>query len=189
MDAGQKILGRFILGLLALSVTGCITVTRHGDATLYDLPNIVFDFVDPLVFPKCSLGRSATFSYRVLDLPQEIYPSYFYLEIPQKEDVDWVHNQPWRNCVIRASLVRLNGDVFFTKKIDFSKDWNGSSIPGSDSDYRQITLPFTDYEFYESKSSLPEHRSYILRIEIIRPSLRPTDKLEIDAPAALPHPK
>jgi hypothetical protein len=189
MHVAERNTGFCALALFAFLLTACTTLTRHGDAILYDKPNIVFAYVDPLEFPKSSLAQTATFSYQVLDLPQEIYPSGFLLEIPQNEDAKWLHNQPWRNCVIRASLLTLKDDLFFTKKIDFSKDWNGNSQPGSDSDHRKIWFAFTDYDFNKNESSLPRNLSYVLRIEVIKPSLRSSDQLEIEAETLLPHTK
>ena len=173
----------------SLVFTGCATITHHGDAILTDNPNIVLAVVDPLTFPKTSVGKTGVYSCRVLDLPQEIYPDSFLLEIPAGEDSRWLHDQPWRHCVIRASLVTLGGKPFFEKTIAFAKDWNGNSQPGSDSQHRKISLAFTDYRFDTAASSLPKHLSYILHIEVLRPSLRNSDYLEVWAVTVLPHTK
>jgi len=75
-----------ITSVASIMLSGCASVTQHGDARLYDEPNIVFISVDPLKFPLVPLGQRATYTYRVLDLPQEIYPDQFLIDIPHEED-------------------------------------------------------------------------------------------------------
>jgi len=186
----RKIL-RCLLALSAFACGGCATVTRHGDVSLYDSPRIDFlpQAVDVLEFPKTSLARVATYSYQVLNLPQEIYPRGFLLDVPENEDSRWAHDQPWRHCVIRVSLLTTDGKAFFSRRINFAKDWNGGSQEGSSSSRRKIWLPFTDYDFNSGTSSLPEHRSYVLRLEVLSPSRRSSDQLEIEAFTLLPDKK
>jgi len=174
-----------LAAIAAVILPGCASITRHGDAYLYDQPNIIFVYRDPLKFPLVPLGERGVHTFRVLDLPQEIYPHEFLLEIPELEDSRYDHDQPWRHAVFRASLQTLEGKTFFSKTYDYTRDWNGGSEPGSDDDTRKIWLPFTNYH-HEMSSSLPRHRSYILRIEILQPSLRATDRLEVAADTLLP---
>ena len=89
--------------------------------------------------------------------------------------------------MIRASLLTRKGDLFFSKNLDFSKDWNGSSEPGSDAEHRKIFFHFTDYDFDTGQSSIPKHLSYVLRLEVLRPSLRLSDRLEMEAFTTFQH--
>lgn len=176
---------RLLGSLCVVAVCGCATVTRHGDAKLYEQKNFILKLVDPLIFPQMPIGHVANYRYKVTSLPQTIYPSGFYLEVPNGEDDRWEHNQPWRACRIRASLSKTDGERFFTRTIDFSKDWNGNSAPGRNGKYRRIFLFFTDYDL-RGTTKLPKHLSYNVEIEVLRPSLRTSDKLWIDAVTLMP---
>jgi hypothetical protein len=176
--------GAFILAI-SLTLFGCATNQRQGDATLEtNGPSWPFQAVDQLHFPDIPAGKRAVYSYQVLNLPHEIYPHGFNLVgVPPSEAVPWLHDQPWRNCVIRASLVTLEGHVFFSKNLAFAHDWNGNSDQ-RDLDHAKLWFPFTDFDFTTNTSSLPVHLSYVLRVEIINPSLRGTDTLEVEAHAS-----
>jgi hypothetical protein len=173
-------LRHFALLLLALAMSACATVTRHGDARLRDNRNVIFVMMDELVFPGVSIGRAATSRYRVRDLPQAIYPRGFDLEVPAEEASVSRHDQPWRRCLIRASLSTPDGETFFSRTLDLSKDWNGNSSPGHNSKHRSLFLSFTGFD-YDRSPSYPKHLSYDLEIQVVHPSLRATDTLRVDA--------
>jgi hypothetical protein len=135
---------------------------------------------DELIFPKVPIGEIARFKYRVAALPQTIYPSGFYLEIPSDEAIKSEYSQPWRTCRIRASLSSPSRGEFFSRTIDFAADWNGNSSPGRTSEDRRIFLLFTDYRMHGT-TRLPPMRSYDLEVQVLQPSARRSDKLSIHA--------
>jgi len=171
--------------LIALATSACATVTRHGDAKLRNNKNVIFSMMDELVFPDVSIGRVATYRYRVRDLPQVIYPRGFELEVPAEEASDSRYDQPWRRCRIRASLSTPDGATLFARSLDLSKDWNGNSSPGRDSKHRSLFLFFTGHN-YDRSPSYQRHLSYDFEIQVLRPSFRAIDTLRVDALTVLP---
>jgi hypothetical protein len=169
---------------LAVVVSGCATVTRHGDANLRDNKNIVWVMNDALVFPNIPLTRTTTYRYRVRDLPQVIHPHGFYLEVPADEATDLRDDQPWRRCKIRASLSTPDGATFFARTLDLSRDWTGASGSGRNSRHRSLFLFFAP-DPDDHDSHLPEHFSYDFEVQILRPSLRSIDALRVYAPTYL----
>lgn len=170
---------------LALATSACATVTRHGDARLRDNKNVVFVVMDELVFPRIPVGQASTHRYRVRALPQAIYPDSFHLEVPVEEASATRNDQPWRQCLIRASLTTPEGVPFFTRTLDLSKDWNGDASAGRNSRRRSLRLVFTGGNFGRT-SPLPRHLSYDLVIQVLRPSSRATDSLRVEALTVLP---
>lgn len=177
--------------ILAVFVIRCVAATtQHGDAKLIDRKNFSLSpvAVDELIFPDISIGETSVVRYRVRSLPQVIYPRGFYLEVPDSEDSPFRirGGLPWRDCEIRASLVRPTGGVFFVRRINLGSG-RRSSHPGK-RNRRKIFFPFTDYEM-EGKTSLPHYLSYDLQIEVLRPSLRASDKISVEAITLLPSTK
>jgi hypothetical protein len=76
-----------------------------------------------------------------------------------------------------------DGSVIFSRKINLGKDRLGSS--SGKRNHRKIFFSFTDYEM-EGTTSLPKHLSYDLQVEVLRPSLRASDKLTVKAFTLLP---
>jgi hypothetical protein len=162
--------------------------SRHGDAVLVDERGFSFlpEPADHLDFPKVSLAAARTYRYRVSELPQVIYPSGFSLEVPQQEDEFGVrHEHAWSPCVVRASLITSVGRVFHSRTYCLGRDRAGSS----DGHYGRpaVYFPFTDYSV-SGTTRLPHYLSYVLQIEVLRPSLRPSDTLTIQAFTTV-HPK
>src|ERR1700719_1679266 len=79
--------------------------TRQGDAVLVDEHGLSFlpKPADHLDFPKTPLSAARTYRYRVVGLPQVIYPSAFHLDVPEREaDFGVPREHPWSQCVVRA---------------------------------------------------------------------------------------
>lgn len=155
--------------------------SHHGDAVLVDARGFSFlpEPADPLDFPKISLSASRTYRYRVSDLPQVIYPMGFSLEVPQQEDEFGVRQEhAWSQCVVRASLITSAGRVFHSRTYRLGRDRAGSS--DGRHGRRAVSFPFTDYSI-SGETRLPHHLSYVLQIEVLRPSLRASDALTIEA--------
>ena len=154
--------------------------SRHGDATLVDERGFSFlpQPADHLDFPNTPLGERGTYRYWVSDLPQVVYPSGFSLEVPQQEDVTREGEHPWSRCVVRASLITSAGRVFHTRTYRLGRDRRGSN-PGHRG-RRVVYFPFTDYSV-SGTTRLPHHLSYVLQIEVLRPSRRRSDVLAVEA--------
>ena len=162
--------------------------SRHGDAVLVDERGLSFlpEPADHLDFPKVSLAAPRTYRFRVSELPQAIYPSGFSLEVPQREDEFGVRREyAWSRCVLRASLMTPAGRVFHRRTYRLGRDRAGSH-PGHRG-RRAIHFMFTDYSV-SGTTRLPRHLSYMLQIEVLQPSRRPSDMLTIEA-FTIVHPK
>jgi hypothetical protein len=141
---------------------------------------------DHLDFPKVPLAAPRIYRYRVSALPQVIYPSSFFLEVPLQEDEFGVrHEHAWSRCVVRASLITSAGRVFHSRTYRLGRDRAGSS-PGHHG-RRAVHFLFTDYSV-SGATRLPHHLSYVLQIEVLQPSMRPSDVLRIEAFTTV-HPK
>jgi len=153
--------------------------TQHGDAVLVKEHGLSFlpKPADHLDFPKTSLSKIGTYEYRVENLPQVIYPSGFLLDVPEQEDERGLpHDHPWKNCVVRASLLDTDGLVLRRRTYHLGRDRSGSSMLGRRS---SIFFRFVDHWRGED-CRIPQRRSYLLKIEILRPSERATDTLRVD---------
>jgi hypothetical protein len=183
------ILRRFNIAgmLIALGLVPCHAKTSHGDAVLIrgTNPASLPGSVDQVILSDIPIGAKIGMRYRVLSLPETIYPSGFQLEVPENEDVRGGAEFPWQKCVMRASLKDLRGRTFFSRTINLGRDRLGSE-PGKQG-HRKILFLFTDYK-PDGMTTLPRHLSYELHIDVIRPSLRSTDKLIIKAFALLSRP-
>ena len=89
--------------------------TAHGDVTLTN--NNGFSFLpepaDWLTFPAIPIGKQSVMRYHVRSLPQVIYPSGFNLEVPEAEYLplqEAPKEAPWRDCIVRASLITPDPD-------------------------------------------------------------------------------
>lgn len=180
------VLCRFCIAgvLVVLGLIPCQAKTSHGDAVLIHgtNPPSLPASIDQLILPDVSIGAKSSVRYRVLSLPQTIYPSGFQLEVPEDEDVRGRTQFPWQNCIIRASLEDLRGKAFFSRTINLGRDRLGSE-PGKQN-HRRILFLFTDYKL-DGTTALPRHLSYQLHIDVIRPSSRSSDKLIVKAFAVL----
>ena len=171
---------RFLVLLCGcIPLTGFAATTRHGDAVF--VREHGFSFLpkpaDHLDFPKTSLRKPGTYRYRVIGLPQVLYPTGFLLEVPQDEDESGVlREHPWTSSVIRASLVTSEGQVFFSRTYHLGRDRHGSS-PGR---HGRRAIFFLFIDSWRKKPSLPQHRSYVLQIEVLHPSSRASDTLTVD---------
>jgi hypothetical protein len=172
-----------------LLFTSCGSVTKHGDVKLYRAARIGFlpQAVDQLAFPKIPLGKTASFRYRVESLPQIIYPGDFILKIPRAEITGNRRDQPWRACVVRASLMTVDGKTFFERTIRFSDERPGGREI-VDTGGNEIPIPFADCDL-EGRTKLPRHLSYDFLVEVMHPSARQSDRLEIQAFTVLPDKK
>ena len=162
-------------------VTASAAASRHGDAVLVDEHGVSFlpEPADHLDFPKVSLAAIRTYRFSVVQLPQVIYPSGFLLEVPAREDEFGIrHEHAWSPCIVRASLLTPRGRVFHSRTYRLGRDRGGSSE--GHHGRRAVYFPFTDYSV-SGTTRLPRYFSYVLRIEILRPSLRPSDALTIEA--------
>jgi hypothetical protein len=162
-------------------LTASAAKSHHGDAVLVDEHGFSFlpEPADHLDFPAVSLATPRVFRYRVTGLPQVIYPSGFSLEVPQREDEFGIrHEQTWRSCVVRASLITSTGRVFHSRTYRLGRDGAGSS--DGHHGRRAVHFPFTDYSV-DGATQLAHYLSYVLQIEVLRPSLRPSDALRIEA--------
>lgn len=158
--------------------TACVSGVRHGDALLVDAKGFPLEPADWLEFPKTPLRVSGVFRYHVEALPQVIYPSGFLLDVPESEDLGPGREFPWSSCVVRASLLAPDEHVFHSRTIRLGRDRSGS-WPGKRG-RRRVFFPFTDYNI-SGRTRLPSYLSYDLRIEVLRPSARPTDVLNVEA--------
>ena len=162
--------------------------TRHGDAVLVDEHGLPFfpEPADHLDFPRTPLNVSNTYRYRVVDLPQVIYPSAFLLEVPEEEaDFGVRREHPWSQCVFRASLITASGQVFLSRTYHLGRDRHGTQ--SSSHGRYALGFLFTDYSV-GGTTSLPHHLSYTLKLEVIRPSARQSDMLAVVAFTVV-HPK
>jgi hypothetical protein len=164
----------------AVLVTACASATRHGDATLVDEKGVSFlpEPADHLDFPKTSLAKTGIHRYRVVSLPQVIYPHGLLLEVPEAEDLGPPAEHPWSRCIVRASLLTPEGRVFHTRTFRLGRDHRGSE-PASRG-HRSSFFPFTDYTL-SGTARLPQYLSYVLQIEVLRPSMRASDALAVEA--------
>lgn len=94
--------------ILILLLSGCTTVTNHGDATFHDLPDFPFITFDSLYLPKFSISKAATHSWKVRDLPLPVFPSEVIIEADYN---DVPSNAPWKDAVILVEFRSIDGDV------------------------------------------------------------------------------
>jgi len=165
---------------LSFMTIACGTQRQHGDARLIDAKGVSFmpEPADYLRFPKTPLRTSGVFRYHVTSLPQVIYPSGFLLEVPEDEALDRGGAPVWSSCVVRASLLTPDGRPFHVRTIHLGRNRSGSG-PGRRG-RREVFFPFTDYTV-SGRTRLPHHLSYILQIEVLQPSLRASDMLDVEA--------
>lgn len=173
--------------------TLCLAQTMHGAGQKFGDATVVRPWnpewmpagLDRLAFPQIPIGARATVSYRATNLPQVIYPSHMELEVPEAEALP-PHPEPgpWQRCRVRVSLLRLDGVPFFSRMFDLGKQRHGSRSAGRGR--RRVVFPLTDYDL-NGTTSLPHHLSYELRVEVLQPSGRASDKLSIGALTQLPN--
>jgi len=159
-------------GLTALGAA-----TQHGDAVLVKEHALLFfpKPADHLDFPKTPLGKPGTYIYQVVNLPQVIYPSGFLLDVQENER--GAHQvYPWTNCVVRASLLDTDGRVLHRRTYQLGRDRAGSSVERGRS---SIFFPFVNHWRGEDRR-IRQRRSYVLKIEVLRPSGRASDTLVVD---------
>jgi len=169
-----------IFSLAALIAGGCAHTTRHGDVTL--TPGsmgwpIGLAVVGYLTFPDIPIGTKATYSFKVIDLPEVIYPEEFELKVPEAERIPIHPRGPWVDCVIQASLMTLDGRTFYTRTLRFN-----NAQGGGEAHWRRITisLPFRPTDRF-GETALPKYRSYILKVDVLNPSSRVSDKVAVRA--------
>jgi hypothetical protein len=179
----MKYPGANISLLLAAAFSACAFSSKQGDALLTHDRGFPLAVMNYLKFPDIPIDHAGSVRYSVLDLPDRIYPSGFTFEVPSDETAPERQDQPWRACKIHVLITSLAGKPLLEKTIDFSKDWNGNSRPGSDSKHRKIDLFIVQFD---NRAHLPDIRSYRLLTRVLRPSSRMTDRVSIDAPAPIP---
>ena len=154
--------------------------SRHGDAVLVQAHGLSFlpKPADHLDFPKAPLGRLGVYRYRVADLPQVIYPTGFLLDVPEQEDEYGArHEHPWSRCIVRASLLSTDSRAFYYHTYHLGRDRAGSDARRR----RRHTIYFSFLNPWRGEDArLPQYRSYILQIEVLRPSSRASDILAVD---------
>lgn len=168
---------RLLLPLLAITFAGCATYKKYGDVTLLDRKDIVWTMLDELRFQHIPLDEPSTKVWRIRALPVGILPTAYYITVPFEEHSKHLTDQPWRDVVILVEAVDLRGKILYTRKIDFSKDWKGSSMPGPRGQ-RRIWILGTDWR---ENLSNPQFQSYDLRVTVLSPSKRPSDSLQVEA--------
>lgn len=154
---------------------------RHGDAVLIDRADFVFRVMDDLRFPRIPAGNAGRARIVVRDLPVGILPSAFLIEVPAEEDFKYDKDQPWRDLVFSVRAVDRAGRTIYFGKFDMSRDWNGGSQPGRAGKTRKIFLRGAPWRAWLENLSREDARNYTLVIDIIRPSRRANDSIEIEA--------
>lgn len=159
-------------GLLFLGYSVELSASeKHGDAVLTKGgQGFPLHYGGLLSFPRIPIGSCGTTRFKVPDLPVPIYPSGFDLDVPEAKSFHVPLQSPWQNCLIKASLVDVSGHTFYSRTIDFKHGIGDGMF-----------FLFTDYQ-PDGKTTLPKYRSYIIEVQVIRPSLRASDRLKIYAP-------
>jgi len=163
---------------ISLVVSACTTSVRCGDARRVHPASILFMMVDYLEFPKVPLGERKAFSFHVTRCKGDaviFYPKSLRVRIPTTE-LDLVHprqDQPWRSTLLRVSLVEPDGRKRYDQEINLATDWKGGAEVGSKYSKLWLKLP--------GDAELASLESYTLKIEVLRPSGRKSDALEISS--------
>lgn len=181
---------RYTLSVLiaaTLFIAGCATPIKKGDVDLYEHHGHGSIFTGParpgyvLRFPEVSIGSTNMTVIRVRNLPEPIFPTWADLDVPEEEanrySQNYNDNQPWRSAILQIQFKDTDGNAFFTKTLDFSKDWNGNSSPGRSNSHRCISVILSPWD----DPPYPQYLNYDLAIKVIRPSMRSKDKLTFSA--------
>jgi len=116
---------------------------------------------------------------RARNLPVPIFPDWADLKIPKREgDVDR-SDQPWRSVLLEIRYLDLDGSLLQHQTVDFSKDWNGNGHEIRRETMR-ISVPISPWGEVNSPEP-PLVKNYDMKVNVIRPSARATDKLEVKA--------
>lgn len=173
----KNMLPRLTFALLAVFLVSCATSRKHGDTRLVDRKDIVWVMLDELRIQDIPLRRPSSRTWKIRDLPVGILPTAYYIPVPSEEASKHVVDQPWRSTIILIEAFDLSGNTIYKQKIDFSKDWQGASIPDRGG-RRKIWISGTDWRENLINSQL---RSYDLRITVLSPSRRASDSLQVEA--------
>jgi len=169
---------------VAAFAAGCVTTEKKGDVTLYHSNGV--SFAGPampgygLVFPAVDLGRAGEQVIRVRDLPTPIFPEFGDIDVPKKEDDNYAADQPWRRVRLVITYRTPEGKVFYKRRVDL-RDWNGGSSPGKGSSRRSIGVRVSPWDGLESDAHPLLFLNYDLVVDVVRPSLRATDRMTLDA--------
>ena len=163
---------------IGLVVSACTTSVRCGDARRVHPASILFMMEDYLEFPKIPLGERKAFSFHVTKCKGDatiFFPKSLRMRIP-KAELDLTqssHDQPWRITLLRVSLVGPDGRKLYDQKINLATDWKGGAEVGSKYSKLWLKLP--------GEAKLASLESYTFQVEVLRPSGRRADTLEISS--------
>lgn len=178
---------KLYLAILNLFIfIGCVTPTNQGDVKLYKYNGYgtIFNSRIPcyvIRFPKIRIGSKKEFIIKVRNLPRPIFVDGVDLKVPTNEinryGKDYVNNQPWKFVKIQFLFKDMDGNVFFRKNVDFSKDWAGGAVMGRPFAYSRIGVEIFPRDMW----SAYDYKNYDLVIKVINPSKRSTDVITINA--------
>lgn len=166
-----KNVGPLFLAVASFWLSACNSYERYGDARVVHAPSILLMGARWIEYPKISIGKQAKVSFRV---PGDPGIHGFALEVPPEEDNSQNHSQPWRTTIIRVWLIGGGDRVVYERTIDFAKDWIAGSLPAEHGRGRQIYIKL-------DQPPLPRASSYRFNVEVVRPSGRSNDHLQIVA--------
>lgn len=139
-------------------------------------PSTLFMMVDYLEFPKVTLDERKVVEFHVRDLNLKkdalasVYPESVAIAVPAEEASAMRSDQPWRNVVVRVSVLGEDGATVQESVVDFA-EWKGGANAGSHG--ASVTAPLRDYG--KGRPGL----NYTVRVEVVRPSARKSDRLRV----------
>lgn len=155
---------------LALTLSACHTVTKHGDARLVDPGRIqLFPSMSALRFPKISIGRRAHYHFEVRNLPRPIYPEGVRIKIPVRELNLTRSQQPWLATVLSVRLTTPEGVSFLQQTLDFNTARGRTRF--------KLRSDKERWNLFKG----PSYLNYDVDVKVVSPSKRSTDEVEIEA--------
>ena len=145
---------------------GCLS-HRYGDARLQENADIAAITPDRLSLKAVPLGRAATHTLRVRNLPLPIYPTHIRVPLTPAE-AELKSNLPWQNLRLRVELRALDGTTFFSNDVSFATAERGRS-PGT---FHQVDVPLRrpDSRPWRAPENMAPHTSYDAVVTVLQPS-------------------
>ena len=163
---------------IVFSFGGCATPKiRKGDAVFWESRGGFFSMSGYcMAFPqRISLGFPGRTIIRIRDLPAPIFPHCISLEIPRAEADRYRNTQPWRRAVVKVEFRTIDGEVFFSKDLRFSKGFGSQDITKART---RIAVCFI--RSFADERALRQTTNYDVVVQVMQPSRRRADTIQID---------
>ena len=172
----REVLKRVCFAALYVCLAGCYARYPFGDVT-YSIPKVVLGMGVPCMhFPSPDIRQPGRKIIRVRGLVHPDYPMYFALNVRRNENAKGATGQPWRALKFKLSFRTVEGRVVYSQEYDLSKVVT-EGFPADDEVC--LWIGERDRDGFGQPPAAPALHDYDMVIDVISPSSRKSDKLEI----------